>query len=282
MKTNASNRESKLETLQKSGEQHKKTDKTEEEHIRDLKIIDKILNVKTKDAAVFNNLINDVNIENKLVDIIDKTTTKMGVKNITSPREESETHKLIDSREYQKLIKDNQELKKQRDVINFQYNELVKENFKVEGELNFLKSMAESQEKNKKDGLNKIKEANKTNAIMKDANKKLQSVLLIESTEKDNIFRAILSSITRSDDLLGKEFKNMYTSFNNQDFLFKANDEEDKIENLMGKIKAKEKEISEKKFELNGLKKFLIGDNHKNKTKLNAVIKKRTSIIKKN
>ena len=43
----------------------------------------------------------------------------------------------------------------------------------------------------------------------------------------------------------------------------------------MGKIKFAEKEISEKKFELNGLKKFLIGDN-KSKIQIRSIPKKKT------
>jgi len=115
---------------------------------------------------------------------------------------------------------------------------------------------------------------------MKEANEKLKNVLLTEKTEKDNIFRALLSSITRSDEALGKEFKNIYTSFNNQDFLFKKNEEEDKIESLMGKIKFMEKEVSEKKFELNGLKKFLIGDQNKNNKIVIRTVVKKSSLIK--
>jgi len=276
---NVSVNDSKMETLRKS-ERKETIDNKEEEEQREIAIIDKLINAKSKEINMFKNLIDNVNIESKLFDLIDASSTKMGLKNITSPREENETHRLIDVKEYAKLKKDNQELIKQKETINFQYNELVKANNKIVGELNSLTSLGEAQKKNKKESEFKIKETIKTTAIMKEANEKLKNVLLTEKTEKDNIFRALLSSITRSDEALGKEFKNIYTSFNNQDFLFKKNEEEDKIESLMGKIKFMEKEVSEKKFELNGLKKFLIGDQNKNNKIVIRTVVKKSSLIK--
>ena len=269
--------DSKMDTLRKSGEAKIATDNKEEEDLlREKMILDKLISAKSKELTLFSSLIPTANIESHLFEIIDRASTNIGLKNITSPREENETHKLIDTKEYAKLKKDNEELIKQKDLINFQYNELVKANNKVVGELNFLTSLAEGQERNKRESINKIKEFSKVNMIMKEANEKFKGILLTEKTEKDNIFRAIVSSISRSDEALGKEFKNIYSSFNNQDFLFRKNEEEDKIENLMGKIKFMEKEVSEKRFELNGLKKFLIGGDNRNKIQIRAITKKKT------
>jgi hypothetical protein len=198
------------------------------------------------------------NINHKVLHIMDGTLEMLDEK-LTPTIDEGERYELVESDLLKQQRTDNEEMKNKKIDLTDIYNELVvsfndalKDLTKTKGDYNIHE---EQKLKNSNELYNRAEELKEIYI----QSHKIMEMSMKESTEKDNILRALIRLVDNTGIKLPKELRELYVKFNNDYYGFSSKPDKSKkfIETLNENIKKLEGDYDKKCKELNKVKSIL-------------------------
>ena len=177
----------------------------------------------------------------------------------SSPREEGEKCQLVEKTIVDKCRQEKDKYIKAVNKLTNEMNDLKHKLSKAKGENNFVKQAAEYQNRLKSDNAKQIIHMQTMLEECKLQNKIYKEELTRSKIQKDALMNALTTYISKYDETMAEELKNLVGIYNNQYYkVTNMGTDERYIDDLFSKMKVLERKIFSKNKEIKDLEQYLV------------------------